>query len=576
MRTTTKLQPVTRAYLPEELRVTTWSELEYYYHELLNRPICSLEDLECWILNKSELDALVNEELSWRIIHHTVDIEDKDAEKAYQYAVQELSPQITSYEYRLNQKLTSTTFISGLDPQKYHIYLRSVKNALSLFCEENVPLTTEVHLRLKEYSKVFSVMTVGVNGVQMTLQKAGALLEEPNRVYREAVYHKIYQRILQDTDFFENLFEDLLRKRHQIALNAGFENYRDYKFCELGRFDYSAEDCLAFHDSIASEILPLVENISEYRRDTLELDALRPWDLNVDTCGNAPLRPFENVDELVEKSIRCLSNVHPFFGEVIANMRDMGRLDLDSRRGKRPGGYNMPLHRSGVPFVFMNATNTLNDMRMLMHESGHAVHSFLSHAHPLSIAKRIPMEVAELASMTMELLSMDHWDIFFENPDDLKRAKVAQLEYVLKALPWIAAIDKFQHWLYTNPEHTRQERKATWMQMLDEFSPSAVDRSGLEHYQEYLWHRQLHVFEVPFYYIEYGMAQLGAIAIWKQYRENPEQTIQNYRKALELGYTQPIREIYRAAGIAFDFSRDYVRELGGFVKEELNRLLGQS
>ena len=236
----------------------------------------------------------------------------------------------------------------------------------------------------------------------------------------------------------------------------------------------------------------------------------------------------------------------------------------------------MPLHRSGVPFVFMNATNTLNDMRMLMHESGHAVHSFLSHPHHLSIAKRIPMEVAELASMTMELLSMDHWDVFFENPHDLKRAKVAQLEYVLKALPWIAAIDKFQHWLYTNPDHTREERKENWMAILDEFSPSAVDRSGLEHYQEYLWHRQLHVFEVPFYYIEYGMAQLGAIAIWKQYRENPEQTIQNYRQALELGYTKPIREIYQTAGIAFDFSRDYVRELGGFVKEELNRLLGQS
>lgn len=576
MRTTAKPQPAARTYIPDDLSVTTWSALEPYYLELLARPVHSAADLEQWILDKSELDALVNEELSWRIIRHTVNIEDKAAEKAYQHAVQELSPQITSYEYRLNKKLITTDFVSDLEPEQYHIYLRSVRNAQSLFCEKNVPLTTEMHLRLKEYSKAFSVMTVGVGGVQMTLQKAGALLEEPNRIYRETVYHKIYQRILQDTNFFENLFEDLLQKRDQVAQNAGFENYRDYKFCELGRFDYTAEDCLAFHESIASEILPLVENISVYRRDTLELDALRPWDLNVDTCGKAPLRPFENVNELMEKSIQCLSRVHPFFGEVIATMRDMGHLDLESRRGKRPGGYNMPLHASGVPFIFMNATNTLNDMRMLMHESGHAVHSLLSHPQRLSTAKRIPMEVAELASMTMELMSMDHWEVFFEDPSDLQRAKVAQLEYVLKALPWIAAVDKFQHWLYTNPKHTRQERKETWMQILDDFSPSVVDRSGLEHYQEYLWHRQLHVFEVPFYYIEYGMAQLGAIAIWKQYRENPEQTIQNYIKALELGYTKPIREIYQTAGIAFDFSREYVCELGNFVKEELNRLLSQS
>lgn len=254
-------------------------------------------------------------------------------------------------------------------------------------------------------------------------------------------------------------------------------------------------------------------------------------------------------------------------------MRDKGHLDLESRKGKRPGGYNMPLHLSGIPFIFMNATNSLNDMRTLMHESGHAIHSLLTHDYELSSAKRVPSEVAELAAMTMELLSMDHWDIFFENEDDLRRAKIGQLENVLKVLPWIATIDKFQHWIYTNPDHNRSERRATWLKILQDFSSAEVDRSGLQQYSEYLWHKQLHLFEVPFYYVEYGMAQLGAIAIWKKYREEPESAIKQYIEALKMGYTRPIKEIYAEAGINFDFSQEYVSELGKFVKEELVRLM---
>ena len=358
-----------------------------------------------------------------------------------------------------------------------------------------------------------------------------------------------------------------------MAQNAGFDNFRDYKFKALGRFDYSVEDCYNFHDSILNEVLPLVEELNRYRKDTLGLKDLRPWDLNVDTSGKQPLRPFENVQELVNKSIRCLSKVDPFFGESITIMKEMGHLDLESRQGKRPGGYNMPLHLTGVPFIFMNATNSLNDMRTLMHESGHAVHSFLIRDYDLNSAKRVPSEVAELAAMTMELLTMDHWDEFFPDAEDLRRAKISQLENVLKVLPWVATVDKFQHWIYSNPQQSKAERKEKWMEIFNEFSSENVDRSGLEEYSEYLWHKQLHIFEVPFYYIEYGMAQLGAIAIWKQYRENPQRAVQNYINALKLGYTVPISEIYEEAGISFDFSRSYVSELGAFVKAELEKLL---
>jgi oligoendopeptidase F len=566
-------QPREREFLPEEFRITVWAKLKPYYDNLLKRKIKSVDDLERWITDRDELEAIVTEEFSWRYIRITRDSADQKAADLYQYAVQELAPRVSSYSNRLNHKLVNCPFTRFLDPAKYGIFLRSTENAVDLFREENIPLTTEVQLKSKEYGRIFSEMTIGIDGKQMTLQKAGTILEETDRERREAVYHKINQRILQDTEELENLFNELLAKRHQIAKNAGFDNFRDYKFRALGRFDYSVEDCIDFHDSILHEILPLVDELNHHRREALGLDMLRPWDLNVDTSGKEPLRPFHSVEELLEKATHCLHQLHPYFGEAISIMHNMGHLDLESRKGKRPGGYNMPLHATGVPFIFMNATHSLNDMRTLMHEGGHAVHSFITRSLPLNSDRRFPSEVSELASMSMELLTMDHWSIFFDNENQLRRAKVNQLENVLKVLPWIAAIDKFQHWLYTNPTHSRGERRREWVRIYHQFHSSSVDHEGLENYAEYLWHKQLHIFEVPFYYIEYGMAQLGAIAIWKQYHQNPERAVKNYIRALKLGYTRPIGEIYQAAGIAFDFSREYVHKLGVFVKMKLEELL---
>jgi len=567
-------QPKKGNFVPKNFQLTTWSELEPYFEELLHRNISSTEELEQWIVDKNQLDMAVGEAMSWRYIRITVNSADQDAAEAYSYAVEHLAPQITAYENHLDGKLFESPFVDQLDHDQYFIYLRSARNAVNIFRGSNIPLSTDIQIKSKEYVKLFSEMTIGFNGRQMTLQKATALLEEPDRASREIVYHQIHERILQDKDSFEGLFDILLEKRHRMALNAGFENFRDFKFQALGRFDYSAADCLDFHDSIAAEILPVVNELNHYRKQMLGLDVLRPWDLFVDPSGNErPLRPFQSMPELITKVIRCLSEVHPSFGVMLAKMNEIGHLDLESRPGKRPGGYNMPLMTTGVPFIFMNATNSFNDLRTLMHESGHAIHSFLTRHYPLKTAKRVPSEVAELAAMTMELLTMEHWDVFFPDPEDLRRAKFAQLEFVLKVLPWIATIDKFQHWLYLHPQHNRADRKAAWMETLQEFSSQEVAPSEVEGYSEYLWHKQLHIFEVPFYYIEYGMAQLGAIAIWKQYRENPDTTIANFINALKLGYTRPIGEIYEAAGIRFDFSRENVRSLGEFVRKELEILM---
>ncbi len=567
-------QPKKGNFVPKDFQLTTWSDLEPYFEELLHRNISCSEELEQWIFDKNQLDMAVGEAMSWRYIRITVNSADQDAADAYNYAVEHLAPQITAYENHLDSKLFECPWVDQLDHHRYFIYLRSTRNAIHIFRDSNISLSTDIQIKSKEYVKLFSEMTIGFNGRQMTLQKATALLEEPDRASREIVYHQIHQRILQDKDSFEDLFDILLQKRHQMALNAGFENFSDLKFHALGRFDYSAADCLDFHDSIAAEVLPVVNDLNHYRKQMLGLDVLRPWDLFVDPSGNErPLRPFQSMPELITKVIRCLSEVHPSFGVYIAKMNEIGHLDLESRPGKRPGGYNMPLMATGVPFIFMNATNSFNDLRTLMHESGHAIHSFLTRHYPLKTAKRVPSEVAELAAMTMELLTMEHWDVFFPDPEDLRRAKFAQLEFVLKVLPWIATIDKFQHWLYLNPQHNRAERKAAWMETLLEFSSPEVAPSEVEGYSEYLWHKQLHIFEVPFYYIEYGMAQLGAIAIWKQYRENPDATISNFINALKLGYTRPIGEIYEAAGIRFDFSRENVRSLGEFVRKELELLM---
>jgi oligoendopeptidase F len=560
-------------FISSHFKVTSWETLQPYYDDLAQRQLSDVKDLEQWIYDRSKLEAIVSEAFGWRYINITRDSADEKAAMLYQQAVQELAPQIYAYENTLNKKLVDSPYFDCLEEDKFYVYCRNVKNAVELFNEKNIPISTEVQLKSKEHGKIFSEMTIGVHGVQMTLQKAGSLLEETDRVYRESIYHKINQRILQDTEPLENLFDNLLEKRHHMALNAGFRNFRDYKFAALGRFDYSVNDCLEFHDSIQYEILPLLDALNRYRKEKLGLDVLRPWDIHVDTNAKQPLRPFETTDELLEKTVACLNKLHPTFGGHIATMRDMKHLDLGSRKGKRPGGYNMPLHLTGVPFIFMNATNTLNDLRTLLHESGHAVHAFQTASLELNSAKRVPSEVAELAAMTMELLTMDHWDVFFENEDDLKRAKINQLETVLKVLPWVATIDKFQHWVYTNPSHSREERKASWMEIMNNFRSNEIDNSDLEHYSEYIWHKQLHIFEVPFYYIEYGMAQLGAIAIWKNYRENPGKTIESYINALKLGYTRPIGEIYQTAGISFNFSRSYIHELGAFVKKELKELL---
>jgi oligoendopeptidase F len=572
MQASADIQKLPRYFLPGDFTVTTWEALEPYFKQLLDKEINTKQDLEQWLKDMSEVEAAVSEDACWRQIKMTCDTTDKSLEEAFAYFCMEIQPKLQPYADALNKKLINSPFTKELDEQKFFTYLRSVKKSIDLFREANIPIQAELSVMQQQYGAIAGKMTVEVNGQEYTLQQAAKFLEHHDRNLREEVYRKIQERRLQDKTAMQDLYTQLIERRDKVAKNAGFDNYRDYKFVELGRFDYTKEDCFQFHEAVKLHVLPLIEKIYEKKKAKLGLDTLRPWDTEAEPEGIKPLHPFEGGTELLDKTEKCFTALNPFFADCLKKMDELKHFDLDSRKGKAPGGYNCPLAESGAPFIFMNAASQMSDVTTMVHEGGHAIHSFLAHHLELSAFKEYPMEIAEVASMAMELFSMNHWDAFFDNAEDLKRAKEHQLERVITIFPWIATIDKFQHWVYEHPAHTAEERTAKWLELINEFSIKAIDITGLEEYRKIGWQRQLHLFEVPFYYIEYGIAQLGAIGLWMQYIQNPQQALNNYMQALSLGGTKTLPELYEAAGLKFDFSPGHIKTLMEFVNTEMEKL----
>jgi len=560
-----------RTYIPENLNID-WISLEPIFNELQARNINSVSELEKWLLDRSELEAALEEDFAWRYIRMTCDTTDENLLKDFQFFATEIEPKISPINNQLNKKFVECPYFEELDKERYFVYTRGIKKALELFREENIPLMTQIQVEQQKYQGITGSMSVKLGEKEYTLEQAAVFLKDTDRKVRQEAWEAITARRLQDKDKLDELFNSLLKLRHQVALNAGFENFRDYMFQALGRFDYTPKDCYKFHEAIEKEIVPILKLQSENRRDALGLTELKPWDMDVDISGKPALKPFKNGEELIEKSIKCFQGLSPYIGERLEIMKANGFFDVDSRKGKAPGGYNYPLAESGAPFIFMNSAGTFRDLTTMVHEGGHAIHTFITSDLELNDFKHTPSEVAELASMSMELISMDHWDVYFENPEELKRAKKDQLKDVLKTLPWVAVVDQFQHWIYTNPEHTSEERAQAWKNIFEPFGNNFADWSEHQYALENLWQKQLHIFEVPFYYIEYGIAQLGAIAVWKNYKNDPETGLSKYLDALKLGYTKTIKEIYETAGIEFNFSAAYVKELADFIKSELKNL----
>jgi oligoendopeptidase F len=561
-----------RSFLPEGLVLDSWAIIEPFFINLLNRNIDSVSALEHWLADRSELAAALEEEQAWRYIRMNCDTENKKLAMDFEFFVSDIVPGTDRYFHSLDVKIEESGWLEKLDHHTYYVFIRALKRRLEIFREENVELLARLQVIEQEYGRIMGSLMVNYHGKELTLQQASNILLDPDRSTREEIFRKINEKRISKVDVLHDLFSELAGKRMQVANNAGFSNYRDYKFSELGRFDYSVDDCFQFHASVCEHVKPMVEAIHRKRREELGYSQLKPWDLEVDTSGIMPFVPFTDACDLVDKTARCFDEIRAGYGSYLKIMHEHGFMDLESRKGKAPGGFNYPLYESNVPFIFMNAVGNQRDVETMVHEGGHALHSFLSADLPLVDFKSLPSEVAELASMSMELISMEHWQAFFPGRKEWLRARRTQLESVITILPWIMCIDRFQHWIYTHPGHTMKERDQAWVTISREQLSSEVDYSGVEESYTFAWQRQLHIFEMPFYYIEYAISQLGAIAIWRNYHKNPDQALTMYENALRVGYGKPIPDIYRLAGIEFNFSPAYIKGLMEFVWEELEKI----
>jgi len=546
-----------------------WPAAEKYYKELAERPITSVEQLEKWLIDFSEVDAVFDEVRVDRQIEMTRATDDAERERRYLDYIENVFPHREPWHERLRQKFLAAARKFPLPKIRYEVLERSISNAVEIFREENIPLMVENAKLSQRYQKITGAMSVTYNGEEITLQQLARYLEEPDRQVRQETWRLGADRFLQDARPLDELYDEMVKLRHNMALNAGCEDYREFAFKAMERFDYTPEDCLAFHDAIEKVVCPAVKRFAKQRKNKLGVDALRPWDMQVDPYNRPPLRPFETAEQLIDGCGKIFNKVDPELGDVFDVLRKRDMLDLESRKGKAPGGYQETYPERRLPFIFMNAVGTESDVRTLLHEGGHAFHTWACRNDPLDAYRNYPIEFAEVASMGMEMLSLPYIDEFYGS--ETNRARKSFLEGVVRFFPYMACVDALQHWVYTNVEATPEQRNDEWTRLTRRFM-SHLDWTGLEHYYPRAWHRKLHLFEVPFYYVEYGIAQLGALQVWMNARQDRRQATALYRNGLALGGSRPLPELFEAAGLKFDFTERTMKPLISAVMEEIERL----
>ena len=556
-----------RRFVPDDADLGDWSQIEPLFDALDERPIDTRDQLEGWLADWSELMACIHEEGSVRHIRMTIDTNNEDFENAYLHFISEIQPKLKPRQHALQERYVRSPARGELSDY-YHVLDRSTENEVELFRTDNVPLETEDQKLGQKYQKLTGAMTVQFQGEERTLQQMARFLEEPQRDVRQEAWELVTERRLQDRETLNEIFDELLQIRQTRAKNAGFENFRDYAFRLRERFDYSPEDCVEFQDAVETHIVPLKRELEAQRQDALGVEALRPWDMEVDPHNRDPLRPFNDANELIDGCAKIFGKVDLELGSQFQQMADLGLLDLESRKGKAPGGYQAMLAERRFPFIFMNAVGRNGDLRTLLHEGGHAFHTFAARDEALVGYRHAPIEFCEVASMSMELLSHPHWEVFYD-AEGAERARQDHLARIADILPWIATIDAFQHWIYTNPGHSVEEREDKWLELRARFG-GIEDWSDYETARRNEWHRQLHLFLIPFYYIEYGIAQLGALGMWLQAQENPQKALANYRGALALGGSRPLPELFEAAGLDFDFGEAAVQRAADGLREALS------
>ena len=554
----------------EGLDATNWKQLEPKYQDFLNREINSAKELETWLMELGEFDAYVGETGSMLYVNMTCDTENEKIKQSYLDFVENVQPELAKIGDQLNRKLAENKYANDLDPVEYNVLLRDTRMDLELFREENIPLGTELTKLGQRYNEICGAMSVEFDGEEKTMQQMGKYLQVNERDIRENAYISVGERRFKDANEIDDIYEKMIELRHQVAQNAGYKNYRDYIFDAKHRFDYTPKDCEAFHDAVESICVPLMRDVNEERRQIIGLDKLRMWDLGHDVHGREPLKPFTDVEEMVAGTSRMFHRLSPELGSFFDSLRDGTSLDLDSRKGKAPGGYQLQRDHSRKPFIFMNATGLQRDLETMVHEAGHAFHSIYADDIPLVDYRSAPIEFCEVAAMSMELLTHDFLDEFYTQ-DDANRAVREHLEGIVSILAWIATIDAFQHWVYTNPGHSRDERQEKWVELGERFG-SKLDWSEYEDWRKVSWQKQLHLFSYPFYYIEYGIAQLGALQLWLQYRESPAKALENYANSMRIGGSRPLPNLFEAGEMSFDFGESTVQGLIDAVRDELSKL----
>ena len=559
-----------RRFVAPEDRLESWETIEPYFSRLEKRCVEAPADLEAWLIDYSELTAVIDEVGTDRHVKMTCQTDDAERKAAFLDFIENIEPRCKPRLHALNVKYVESPAAAKLDSARYHVLDRGIRASVELFREANVPLQTEEAKLEQRYQEVCAAQTVEFDGREQTLQQLALYAERTDREIRQRAWEVESERRLKDTDTLEDIFDQLVRLRHRIATNADCADYREYAFKAKQRFDYTVEDCLAFHDAVARAAVPVMRDQQRRRQATLGLDTLRPWDLAVDVKGRAPLRPFQSADELCTKASRVFHRVDPVLGEQFDDMQRRGYLDLESRKGKAPGGYQATYDESRHPFIFMNAVGVQRDVRTLVHEGGHAFHSYAARHDPLLPYRGSPIEFAEVASFGMEMLAMEQLGEFYEG-DELARARRTQLEGIVSLFPWVATIDAFQHRLYAKPDHSREQRRAWWLELRERFG-GVADYSGYEEALDYSWHRQLHLFEVPFYYVEYGIAKLGALQVWRNAMSDRARATVAYRNALSLGGSRPLPELFAAADARFDFSYETLAPLMELLQAELATL----
>ncbi len=563
-----------RKFVPADLDVADWSQVEPIVKQLTSDPIESPAQLEAWLAKMSEVSSVLDEYGSRKYIDKSCHTEDETVKKAYLHYVEAIEPRLKPVFFELQKRYIDSPHRSALTDRRYQILSRKWQADIDVFRPENVDLETQITKLVTEYDEVCGAMTVDFRGKTYTMPQMGKFQEEIDRQTRQEAFETSARRRMQDRDRIESLFDRVLPLREQISNNAGFDNFRSYMWKCLKRFDYTPDDCHKFADAIEQSIVPVVKELDQQRKADMGVDKLRPWDGAVDPRNRAPLRPFpdDDIDGFVTRTKEIFGRMSPVLAEQFETLRTHGNLDLESRKGKQPGGYQSSLEESKQPFIFMNAAGQQRDVETLLHEGGHAFHFIeAAQAEPLTFLRAAPMEFCEVASMSMEALGSEHLDVFYPNPEEAARAKRTFLEGVIRFFPWMATIDQFQHWLYTHPGHTSAERTKQWISILDRFG-SITDWTGYEDIRASSWQRQLHLFHVPFYYVEYGIAQIGALQLWRRASENPQRALANYRAALKLGGTRPLPELFETAGLRFDFSLKTIEPLINAVRDELASL----